>query len=302
MNYKSIKPYQNMGLVKIYTFTVISILSFCLVGCEEERLSPNQSEETQVPFLFSAGVLEKADSEIFVIANSDIGAFASPTIRVYGTIRDGEDNLVDPEFISINGVDILDAGEAAAEGWGTGKFSNMYTNSELSSDWDKLNSSFGNTVPVVVSISDVVGGIEVNYELPEMLEVSIIQEGKELIGASAEINIKKPLTVKWSTLDENSVDAISNGHIAASIVYHAGLNYDPDLPSENVNVHDVQDRSVGSITFTPEQLAAFPVGGNATVYIGTAYQDVYSTNGASPSSISLSSITYEYSGNLQLVR
>lgn len=290
----------------------LRVVVFCLFSvaivysCQKEGYKPGQqtNDNNSSLFLFPPGILDATNSELFMVASGPIGRLDRANIRVYGSIKNHDNESVGFEQILINDVDVADnPAESGNSEIGVGKFSSYFRNDSdnLDSDWYKLYSSFGNDAEVKILVSEETGSINVNQEMPKILDVSLSQNGVEITRTENKISTSQPFTITWSLSDGGLNFRSTANYVAASVVYHAGLNDDPNLPQDNISVYDVKESSVGSITFTAEQLSSLPLGGSVTVYIGTANQGVYQTDGIMPSSISISGITYEFSSSMDLI-
>lgn len=290
----------------------LRVVVFCLFSvaivysCQKEGYEPGQQTDDNGSslFLFPAGTLGATNSELFMVASGPIGRLDRANIRVYGSIKNHDNESVGFEQILINGVDVTDnPAESGNSEIGIGKFSSYFRNDSenLDSDWYKLYSSFGGNAEVNILISEEIGSVDVNQEMPEILDISMFQNGREVTRTDNRISKSQPLTISWRLSGGGLNFRSTAKYVGASVVYHAGLNDDPNLPQDNISVYDVKESSVGSITFTPDQLSNLPLGGPVTVYIGTANQGVYQTDGIIPSSISISGITYEFSSSMDLI-
>lgn len=294
------KNHFNMKNININPFTVIFLLF--LFGCEDIEVIPAEQDNNSspVPFLFSGVSFEESDSEVFIVATCPLGIVKNRSIRVSGTMRNNEGEIVAPEEIIINDVDVLERSDLLNNA-PEGSFSVLYAKLIEQENWERLNSAFGNSIPMVIALSGDSGGIEVSHDLPTPMEFTILQGGIKLGRENREVATDKPLTIEWRPVGDAVSSLNPTTYVGASVVYHVGANVGNEgLPTENVIIYDIKLESAGSITFTPEELSSLPIGGTVTIYVGSALQGTYETNGSSPSSISVSSILYEFSREMMV--
>jgi hypothetical protein len=236
----------------LLSISIIALLPSCIKSSEDNSTKP---EPTSVVAALSK-VTQKVDGNISIVSgNLEYSEFPAQ-IDIEGFFHNSDGNNVKIEELIIGNYSIKEQ----SNGFYYKNFSSLKEDEKLAKD--KLTAK-----NVSISLtSNALGNFNSEIYSPQFVKSKI----NNLV--NGEIIKNNGLVISWIP--------DSKGSQLAVVVSYEGKAYPnrgTSLPQELITSYKLVDENTGSVKFTPEELAKFPINGSLRFSVGRATQKVFTT-------------------------
>lgn len=258
--------------MKKYIIFSLFVLAFVQIfsACTEDNLTPSGDEKPKSLFEIitsRGGSGTTTDGDITVVALDYLygGQFPLDNFDFSGYFKNASGVGVPVSNFTIGGYNIPEQSNFRY----TLNKSIVIPSDNIS---QAMNTLCGQEVNYVVTSTDF-GNISTSLHMPATLNATI-SNGTSIPGTSIDRN--NPLHISWQP-DPYVGDGEDDEQVGVAIIYHAGLSANQEqegMPAQNIIVYKQANDVSGTVSFSGDELSAFPVNSYVTVYCGRAHQKI----------------------------